>query len=55
MKYELILQTLAEKNNCSPKEVEEVMTKALRLAGYNTTPKVFISTVSQKLKTIYRN
>lgn len=55
MKYELILKILAEKNNSSPKEIEDEMIKALQLAMVAATPKSFITTVSQKIKTIYRN
>lgn len=55
MKYELILKILAEKNNCSPKEIEEEMIKALQIAMVTATPKSFITTVSQKVKTIYHN
>lgn len=55
MKYELILKILAEKNNCSPKEIEEEMIKALQIAMVTATPKSFITTVSQEIKTIYRN
>lgn len=55
MKYGLILKILAEKNNCSPKEIEEEMIKALQLAVVGTTPKSFITTVSQEIKTIHRN
>ena len=57
MNYKKILKEIADREQISPKEVEEEMTKALRLAGLNCSVKAFLQTTTAliKEKTIYSN
>ncbi len=42
MNYSQIVKTIATKENCSPKEIENEMKKALALAGIGCSPKIFL-------------
>lgn len=55
MNYQSILKLLATEHNCTTKEIEEEMCKALQFAGYNIEPEAFIAIAAQDIKTIYRN
>lgn len=56
MNYQEILEQIARKHNTASEEIEAEMRKALRLAGYDIEPAVFIAIATTKAeKTIYRN
>ncbi len=56
MGYQRLLEKIAKENNTTPKEVEKEMREALKAAGYDIEPAVFIALAASKVKkTIYRN
>ena len=50
MNYNELLQTVADEYNTTPKEVESEMKNAIKAAGYNISPQLFISLCAAKLK-----
>lgn len=56
MRYQRLLEQVAKENNTTPKKIENEMGKALKIAGYDIEPEIFIALASSKVKkTIYRN
>lgn len=56
MSYQKLLKTIAEENRTTEKAVDYEMRKALKSAGINIEPAIFISLVTSKVKkTISRN
>ena len=56
MRYQRLLERIAKENNTTPDEVEKEMQEALKAAGYDIEPAVFIALAASKVeKTIYRN
>lgn len=56
MRYQRLLKRIANENNTTPEEVEKEMREALKTAGYDIEPAVFIALAASKVKkTIYRN
>lgn len=56
MQYQRLLELVAKENNTTPEKVEKEMRKALRMAGYDIEPAIFIALAASKAKkTIYRN
>lgn len=56
MRYQRLLEQVAKENNTTPEKVENEMRKALKAAGYDIEPAVFIALAASKVKkTIYRN
>lgn len=56
MRYQRLLERIANENNTTPEEVEKEMREALKAAGYDIEPAVFITLAASKVKkTIYRN
>ena len=56
MNYRKIIKRLAQQEQVSENEIEQEMTAALRLAGFNESPEDFIKTAALlcQEKTIYR-
>lgn len=50
MKYQEMLKRLAKENNSTPEEVENEMKSAIKAAGYDMEPAMFIALVSAKVK-----
>ncbi len=50
MKYQEILKTIAGKEQCSPKQIEKEMKKALQIAGISCSPKVFLQRITQNIQ-----
>lgn len=56
MRYQRLLEQVAKDNNTTPEEVEKEMREALKVAGYDIEPAIFIALAARKVKkTIYRN
>lgn len=56
MRYQSLLEKIANENNTTPEEVEKEMREALKAAGYDIEPAVFIALAASKVKkTIYRD
>lgn len=56
MRYQRLLELVAKENNTTPEKVEKEMREALKAAGYDIEPAVFIALAASKAeKTIYRN
>lgn len=56
MRYQRLLERVAKEYNTTPEEVEKEMREALKAAGYDIEPAVFIALAASKVKkTIYRN
>ena len=56
MRYQSLLKRIANENNTTPEEVEKEMREALKVAGYDIEPAIFIALAASKAKkTIYRN
>lgn len=56
MSYNELLEAVAKKENTTPEEVDKEMRAALKMAGREMDPALFISLVSAKVKkTICRN
>lgn len=56
MRYQKLLVQIAKEYNTTSEEVEKEMRKALKAAGYDIEPAVFIALAASKVeKTIYRN
>lgn len=56
MRYQRLLEQVAKENNTTPEKVEKEMREALKAAGYDIEPAVFIALAASKVeKTIYRN
>ena len=48
MDYKTLLQTVADEYKTTPKEVEDEIKNAIKAAGYNITPQLFISLCTAK-------
>lgn len=56
MRYQRLLERVAKEYNTTPEEAEKEMREALKAAGYDIEPAVFIALAASKVKkTIYRN
>lgn len=56
MRYQRLLERVEKEYNTTPEEVEKEMREALKAAGYDIEPAVFIALAASKAKkTIYRN
>ena len=53
MDYKKILQAVADEYNTTPEEVEKEIKDAIRSAGLNITPQLFIAIVTAKVKKDY--
>lgn len=49
MNYQKILNKIAEENNTSPQNVENEMKIAIKSAGYDMEPEIFIALVTAKV------
>lgn len=50
MSYQKLLKTIAKENKTTEKAVDYEMRKALKSAGINIEPSIFISLISSKVK-----
>ncbi len=50
MNYQEILKTIAVQEQCSPKQIEREMKKALTSVGVTCSPKVFIKQINLQIK-----
>ena len=48
MNYEKLLQLVAEEYNTTPKEVEKEIKNAIKIAGYDMEPGLFIALCAKK-------
>ena len=53
MDYRKLIQTVADEYNTTPEEVEKEIKDAIRSAGLNITPKLFIALITAKIKKDY--
>ncbi len=56
MRYQMLLERVAKEYNTTPGEVKKEMREALKAAGCDIEPTIFIALAASKVKkTIYRN
>lgn len=56
MSYQKLLEQIAKEHNTTPEEVNSEMRTALKMAGYDIEPAMFIALATTKVKkTIHRN
>lgn len=56
MRYQMLLERVAKEYNTTPGEIKKEMREALKAAGYDIEPTIFIALAASKVKkTIYRN
>ena len=53
MDYKKILRSVADEYNTTPEEVEKEIKDAIKSAGLNITPQLFIALVTAKIKKDY--
>lgn len=50
MNYKMMLQLVANEHKTTPEEVEKEIKEAIKAAGYDMTPQVFIALCAAKVK-----
>ncbi len=50
MNYKMMLRVVAEEYNTTPKEVEDGIKEAIKAAGYDMSPQLFIALCAAKVK-----
>lgn len=50
MNYKQMLKIIAKTHNTTPEEVDKEMRVAIKTAGYDISPEVFISLAAEKVK-----
>ena len=53
MRYQRLLEQVAQENNTTPEKVKNGMRKALQIAGYDIEPAIFIALEASKVKRLY--